>query len=70
MEGDRPKVSKGRSESPLVACKGVPPLTLFRDWIERTFMLCPRVYAGISLPQRRPPLLRKSTFPQKSNSLT
>ncbi len=29
-------------------------MTLFRDWIERTFMLCPRVYAGISLLRERP----------------
>ena len=35
-------------------CKGVPPLTLFRDWIERTFMLYARVYAGISLLRERP----------------
>ena len=25
-------------------CKGVPPLTLSRDSVERTSMLCPRVY--------------------------
>ena len=25
-------------------CKGVPPLTLLRDSVERTSMLCPRVY--------------------------
>ena len=34
--------------------KGVPPLTLSRDWVERTFMMCARVYAGISLLRERP----------------
>ena len=47
-------------------CKGVPPLTLFRDWIERTFMLCTRVYAGISLLRERNPRFTKALFRRKA----
>ena len=50
-------------------CKGVPPLTLSRDGVARTFMLCPRVYPAFRVCGRIPLQQAKSSHIEEKNPL-